>query len=138
MKRRLISALLVMILVVSMMPVTAFAASGREISDSCIAQIKYFEGFEEIAYWDYVQYTVGYGTRCPDDKLEEYLTVGITEEAAEALLKQELDSFENSVNRFARDNGLELTQNQFDALVSFTYNLGSAWTQGDESYLFTT
>ena len=70
MKRRVFTLLLAVVLVLSMVPFTAFASEpGREVSDSCVSMIKYFEGFHAKPYWDYSQYTVGYGTRCPDDKL---------------------------------------------------------------------
>ena len=39
--------------------------------------IKDHEGFVEYPMWDYGQYSVGYGSRCPDDKLEEYRENGI-------------------------------------------------------------
>ena len=41
-------------------------------SQEMIDIIKDFEGFRSQAYWDNSQWTVGYGTRCPDDMLEEY------------------------------------------------------------------
>ena len=45
----------------------------------------------------------------------------ITKERAEELLKQDLIIHENNVNRLVK---VPLTQNQFDALVSFEYNVG--------------
>ena len=138
MKRRVFTLLLAMVMMLGMIPVTASAASaepGRKVSDSCVSLIKYFEGFRAKPYWDYSQYTVGYGTRCPDDKLDEYLTYGISVAEAEKLLRKELASFEKSVNDFDAANGLNLTQYQFDALVSFTYNLGASWMRGDDKQL---
>ena len=135
MKRRAFTFLLAVLLLVGMVPVTASAASGREISDSCVSMIKYFEGFHAKPYWDYSQYTVGYGTRCPDDKLAEYMTYGISTAEAEQLLRKELASFEKSVNDFDMQYGLNLTQYEFDALVSFTYNLGASWMRGDDKQL---
>ena len=41
-------------------------------SDEAIRILKLEEGFSEKPYWVYAQWTVGYGTRCPDSKLEEY------------------------------------------------------------------
>lgn len=45
----------------------------------------------------------------------------ITRQRAEALLKEDLLTAENTVNRLY----LKLNQNQFDALVSFVFNVGS-------------
>ena len=133
MKRRALILILALVLMLSMVPVTAFAANDREASDSCISLIKYFEGFSKKPYWDYSQYTVGYGTRCPDDKLDQYMTYGITKAEAEALLTKELASFVKSVNNYDKANNLNLTQYEFDALVSFTYNVGAGWMSSSGS-----
>jgi lysozyme len=45
----------------------------------------------------------------------------ITEQKAEQLLQDDLKKFENGVLRLVR---VPLAQNQFDALVSFAFNLG--------------
>ena len=45
----------------------------------------------------------------------------ISKNVAENLLKEMIKSYENAVNRYVQWN---LNQNQFDALVSFTYNVG--------------
>ena len=47
----------------------------------------------------------------------------ITQEKADELLRSDLTVYEADVNRIC--NYLDLNQNQFDALVSFTYNCGS-------------
>jgi lysozyme len=46
---------------------------------------------------------------------------GLTNEQVEALLKQDLAKFEKAVNDLVT---VELTQYQFDALVSFAFNVG--------------
>ena len=97
-------------------------------SDECIAMIKQMEGFVRYPMWDYAQWTVGYGTRCPDDMLAYYRANGITEAQAENLLRNFLDRFETEINeKLIQKHGLELNQHQFDALVSFSYNCGTAW-----------
>ncbi len=129
MKKRFLGAVLAVALVVSCFTLFAFnvhATTNMKASDACINTIKELEGFFAIPYWDYSQWTVGFGTTCPADRLEEYKVTGIPVEDAEELLREQLAKFEKAVNEYAKKHNLKLTQNQFDALVSFTYNLGSS------------
>lgn len=105
-----------------------YAASEMDVSDTLVEILKSEEGFSAKPYWDYGQYTVGYGTRCPDDMLDEYNENGITEEEAEVLLRNYLADTVNTLNKkFIDVYNLNLNQGQFDALVSFTYNCGTGW-----------
>ena len=97
------------------------------ISDACMEILKLEEGFSLKPYWDNTQYTVGYGTRCPDDMLYYYLEHGISREAAEVLLKEHLDEVETDLDRFLKKNNITLTQNEFDAVLLFSYNCGTGW-----------
>ena len=133
MRKKLLCGILSLLLLVvffSGIP-TARAASALTSSDNLVEYVKSVEGFRAYPYWDYGQYTVGYGTRCPSDKYNEYATNGISEAAAEELLKTELRNTEAAINSFADKYGLTFSQNQFDALVTFTYNCGSAWLSED-------
>ena len=89
-------------------------------SENGINLIKNFEGCKLTAYLcpAYV-WTIGYGHTGSD------VASGmvITKEKAEELLKQDLIVHENNVNRLVK---VPITQNQFDALVSFEYNVGYA------------
>ncbi len=97
-------------------------------SADCLSVLKAEEGFSRTPYWDFTQYTVGYGTRCPDDMVEYYTQNGITEAEAETLLRNHLAGVERDIHIKVMDKyGLTLTQNQFDALVLFSYNCGTAW-----------
>ena len=97
-------------------------------SANCLSVLKAEEGFSKTPYWDFTQYTVGYGTRCPEDMVEYYTQNGITEEEAETLLRNHLAGIEHDIHGKIIDRyGLELTQNQFDALVLFSYNCGTGW-----------
>lgn len=93
----------------------------KKTGDSGKKLIKEFEGFRATAYlcpagvW-----TVGYGTTRIGGKPVKDGTK-ITTEEAETFLEQDLKRFEDGVNRLVQ---VEITQNQFDALVSFVYNLG--------------
>lgn len=105
-------------------------------SQKMVDMLKKLEGFVARAYWDYHQYSIGYGTKCPDDKVEYYKKNDITAEEAEALLFQELATFEKAVTDFAISKNLELSQNEYDALVSFSYNCGYGWTKEVEGNLY--
>lgn len=91
---------------------------GFKISQKGIDLIKKFEGCELQAYlcpagvW-----TIGYGHTAG-----VYSGMKITAAKAEAYLKADLVEFENSVNNLVK---VKITQNMFDALVSFAFNLGS-------------
>lgn len=112
----------------------ANAASEMNASDSCIEFIKSVEGFSSVPYYDYGQYTVGYGTQCPTEKYFEYKANGIPKKEAEALLRKEISDIEDTLTRkFIDPYGLAFSQHQFDALVSFSYNIGTSWTTYDSS-----
>ena len=96
-------------------------------SQSCIDVLKLEEGFSLVPYWDYTQWTVGFGTRCPDDMVEYYKQNGITTAEAETLLREYLMDTEASIESFIDRYSLNMTAQQFDALVLFSYNCGSSW-----------
>ena len=112
----------------------AYAASSMAASESCVEFIKSVEGFSAKPYFDYAQYTVGYGTKCPDEKYATYMASGIPKSEAEALLREEIGRIENDLNQKLLDKyNLTVTQHQFDALVSFSYNIGTGWVTYDSS-----
>lgn len=92
-------------------------------TEKCIQMLKDLEGFQEMPYWDYQQYSIGYGSAC---KSGEYPN-GITRDEADRLLRQYIQSFETDLDAFLDKNGIRLSDNQYDALICFTYNLGSGW-----------
>ncbi len=88
-----------------------------ETSNNAIELIKSFEGFKAEAYYDSVGVlTIGYGTT---RNIKSNMIVNKAQ--AHDLLTKDVVKFESFVNRFVRVN---LTQNQFDSLISWTYNLG--------------
>ena len=101
----------------------AHAAETLKTSEACIQLIKDFEGFTKMAVYDYLQYSIGYGSVCEKDEYPD----GITEEEADRLLRQDLLKRESYLDSFAAKYGLNLSQRQYDALMSFTYNLGYGW-----------
>lgn len=84
--------------------------------ESGINLIKKFEGCKLTAYlcpagvW-----TIGYGHTEGVKKGDK-----ITQDKAEELLKQDLSKFEDALNSY----GFAISQNQFDALISFIFNIG--------------
>lgn len=112
----------------------AKAASAMTASDACIEFIKTAEGFSLHPYYDYSQHTVGYGTKCPTDKYFHYMVNGISRSEAEALLQEVLADVGNTINqKFIDKYNLILTQYQFDALVSFSFNIGTSWMTYDST-----
>lgn len=87
-----------------------------------IALIKQYEGLRLTTYKDAVGIpTIGYGH--VENPIPPGGTRTITAEAAEQILREDLQRFEHDVNSMLT---VEVTQNQFDALVSFAFNLGPA------------
>lgn len=91
-------------------------------SQNGINLIKSFEGVRLVAYKavpteKYL--TIGYGHYGSD--VTEGMT--ITESQAEVFLKADLIKFENKVNKYMPT--YNFTQNEYDAMVSFCYNVGS-------------
>ncbi len=109
------------------------AAYDMKASEDIIALIKSFEGFAATPYQDNGQWSVGYGTGVSGTDLAEYQKRGITEAEADQLMRRYVADFETDVNAFARNFGLNFSQNEFDALISFTYNLGSDWMNNDST-----
>ncbi|HCD8148782.1 TPA: lysozyme, partial [Enterobacter hormaechei] len=82
-----------------------------------------FEGCKLTAYQDSVGvWTIGYGWTQPVDGKPIRAGMTIKQETAERLLKTGLVRYESDVSRLVK---VGMTQGQFDALVSFTYNLGA-------------
>ena len=140
MKKRIfcviLAALLALVMVVPGAPIVS-AATEMSVSAKLVTVLKTMEGFSSKPKWDYGQWSVGYGTECPADKLAEYQANGIPEAEAQALLEKELDRFEKAVNDFAAKYNLQLLQHQFDALVSFSYNCGEGWMSDLNGYFNT-
>lgn len=134
MKRRFLAVLLAVVMLITSTPVGPLkvSAAAMSVSQDFLNVLKKMEGFSPIPYKDYSQYSIGYGSFCAnlDDKatVDYYTQNPITEAQAEQMLLEQLGSYVDSVNSFAATHALTLKQHQFDALVSFTYNCGAAWT----------
>lgn len=94
----------------------------RNISDNGLKLIKSFEGLKLKAYKAVSTekyYTIGYGHHGSDVTKDMI----ITEAQAEKLLKQDLENAVRHVNGYMKR--YDFNQNEFDAMVSFAYNIGS-------------
>lgn len=116
-------------------------ATTMRLSPEGLAFIKGFESFVAYPYDDKVpavkgRYrewtggklrgtaTIGYGhTNAAKHPLKVVPGIKITEAEASKILDMDLDECEQDVNRLVR---VPMTQGQFDALVSFTFNCGVA------------
>ena len=90
----------------------------KQDSVNALTLLKQVEGCKLKAYQDGGGvWTIGYGHTGPD------VTPGlvITQQRAEELLAQDVKKVEGYINSLVTS---ALTQNQFDALVSFVYNVG--------------
>lgn len=98
----------------------------RHISQQGLALIKRFEGFSPTIYFDAAGLpTIGYGHLLRPGEAEMFAR-GISEEAGIALLIKDVQKAEQAVLRLVH---VPLSEGQFDALVSFTFNLGSGALQ---------
>lgn len=90
-----------------------------KISAKGLSLIKQFEGCRLFAYrCPAGVLTIGYGhTAGVTDNMQ------ITQEQAENYLREDVEKYENAVMKY--DAIYNFNQNQFDALVSFTYNCGT-------------
>lgn len=100
------------------------------LSDAGRAAIEAREGLRLNAYQDSAGlWTIGYGHLLTKDELRSGKVLGvdwrdgITQATADALLGGDIYTATDAVSEFVR---VPLLQNQFDALVSFVYNIGDA------------
>jgi lysozyme len=99
------------------MKITKLSQKGLEL-------IKSFEGLSLVPYVCAGGInTIGYGnTYYTNGKKVSLQDTKITVLQAEELLRNSLSTYEKAVDSFCRD---DISQHQFDALVSFCYNVGT-------------
>ena len=132
--KRCLTACLCLLLALAMLaPPPALAADmqaglgaetfGYTLSQAGVDLIKEFEGFRSMAYYDNGSWYIGYGCLCGQDEYPN----GIDEFQGEILLRRAVADAEGKVNRLLSEQLVPVTQYQFDALVSLTYNIGNQW-----------
>lgn len=98
--------------------ITISQASGKTIGRKGLNTIKHFEGLRLKAYQDSVGiWTIGYGHTRGVKRGDR-----ISTKKANAYLIKDVRNAEWAVNRYVK---VRISQDQFDALVSWTFNLGS-------------
>ncbi len=90
-----------------------------QISENGLDLIRKYEGLKLAAYvCPGKKLTIGYGHTGPDVKSGKKINV----EEANALLQKDVQRFEHAVNELVT---APMTQGMFDALISFSFNLGA-------------
>lgn len=151
MKKRIVCVLLTLIMLLSLVPMGASAAS-HKTSEAAITVLKQMTTLKtKCYYYSGSEFRTGYGTVCtekhsfktdgtPDltkpaemvgGKLVKYHDHEITEQKADAALRKALEALDKKVCAFETANGLSLKQHQHDALVVFSYNAGTGWMDGN-------
>ena len=103
-----------------------------KLSAAGLATVKEFEGLRLRSYkcpagvW-----TIGYGHTSSAGPPTVAPNFEITKADAEVILKRDMRQYENGVNELIQ---IGITQGQFDALVSFAYNVG-VWRLGESTLL---
>lgn len=113
-------------------------------SSSCVEMLKAMEGYLQKPASDYQQASIGYGcntkylreyyeyldlTEADMEKIlsKDYPNYILKEDKAEALMLFVLVETEEKLDAFLEKYDIPVNQYQYDALISFTYNLGTAW-----------
>jgi hypothetical protein len=101
-------------------PASAISGSGKP-SEQLIQFVKQNEGFKAKAFWDYKQWTNGYGTKASSRNEV------IDEREADRRLRQKAQEFYDIVVRFDQAHKYGFDNSQRDALTSFVFNGGPGW-----------
>lgn len=93
-----------------------------KVSDAGAAFIRKWEGCKLVAYQDLKGiWTIGFGNTMYPNGASVKQGDTIIQAEADILFRSILSRFETSVSKLIRN---DVTQNQYDALVSFCYNVG--------------
>ena len=152
MKKRIVCVLLTLIMLLSLVPMGASAAS-HKTSEAAITVLKQMTTLKtKCEHYSGSEFRTGYGTVCTEKHVfgtdgnpkalpAEYTDKNgkpaykaaheITEQKADTALRKALEALDKKVCAFETANGLSLKQHQHDALVVFSYNAGTGWMDGN-------
>ena len=144
MKKRIVCLMLTLIMLLSLVPMGASAAT-HSTSASAITVLKQMTVFKNKCYhFNGEEFRTGYGTVCAKD--HSFDTNGqpkkdangnpvsvhtITEANADKALREALKTLDTKVCAFESANSLSLSQNQHDALVLLSFLGGADWMDGN-------
>ncbi len=121
--------------VVSSQSFTETTAEERRVSDQMLRIMCKWEGFSGAVYPDTLAYnipTIGYGQTY---RAGDVFYNNITETEGWALLLNTVNEiYTGEVNRFIANNRLLVNQQQFDAMISFSHNVGTAYWNGTAAF----
>lgn len=83
------------------------------VQERAFKLITKYEGFHDRPYWDFKQWSCGYGMRCTKD------TTWITREKSKQFVMERINHIRERHDLYHIDDSIEV------ALISFTYNLGT-------------
>ncbi|KAB8208958.1 endolysinautolysin [Aspergillus parasiticus SU-1] len=109
-----------------LLPALAVACTGPPVNQNGLNLIKSFESFQPSVYDDgFGNPTIGYGHLCRDATCSEVTyPKPLSEADASRLLADDLVSYQDALTN-ALANPVTLNDNQYAALVSWTYNIGN-------------
>ncbi len=93
-----------------------------KLSTSALEKLKVLEGYSSTPYWDYKQWSIGYGSYAGSTDRTKRPVINITKDHAAKLLIKQVESFEAQLKPLLK---VALTPPQWDAVVLFIYNLGT-------------
>ena len=129
--KKILSMFCCIALLLTLLSGDALAVQTYTTSEAGLTMIKDFEGYRQYPYSDSRgEWYIGYGTQCDPELFAD----GVTEAEATEILRNALLSKEDAVNQLLQRYALEVNQQQFDAMVSMTYTLGTQWI--NPSYRF--
>lgn len=152
MKKRIACFIMTLIMLVSLVPTAAISASAASytVSEAAITVLKKMTSLKTSCYrvGDTSEFRIGYGTVCSAGKhkidkngeiivtdskgkvIENAHAHKISERQADAMLRESLAQLDKKVDSFATSSKVGLSQAQHDALVVFSYGVGTAWMSG--------